>query len=98
MPAVRTTLIQISDLHLNLFSDKAVQAMVKVFVAKEQPDLLIVSGDLANQPVPWQMKRAAKFVRDIHSLCPEKTFLMVIAGNHDFNPFECESGGFDEIR
>ena len=84
MPAVRTTLIQISDLHLNLFSDKAVQAMVKVIVAKEQPDLLIVSGDLANQPVPWQMKRAAKFVRDIHSLCPEKTFLMVIAGNHDF--------------
>ena len=81
MPIVRATLVQISDLHLHLFSDKSVQAMVQFIVSKEKPDLLIVSGDVANQPVPWQMKRAAKFVS---SLCPNDTQLMVIAGNHDF--------------
>ncbi len=58
--------------------------MVKFIVARSKPRLLIVSGDVANQPLPWQMKRAAKFVRDVFGLCPENARLMVISGNHDF--------------
>lgn len=58
--------------------------MVKFIVAREKPNLLVASGDLANQPVPWQMKRAARFVRDVYRLCSEEARLMVISGNHDY--------------
>jgi 3',5'-cyclic AMP phosphodiesterase CpdA len=84
MPTLRATIVQISDLHLHLRSDKSVQSMVKFIIGRERPDVLIVSGDLANQPVPWQMRRAAKFVRDVYSVCSEHAQLMVISGNHDF--------------
>lgn len=58
--------------------------MVKMIAAKQQPDLLIVSGDLVNQPVPWQMRRAARFVEELRDVCPKDTKVIVIPGNHDF--------------
>ena len=57
--------------------------MLKRLLVKFSPDLLIISGDLANQPVPWQMKRAAEFVREIREAC-NPVRVLVIPGNHDF--------------
>lgn len=87
MPTVRATIVQISDLHLTYFSDKSVQSMVKLIVAKERPDVLVVSGDVANQPVPWQMKRAARFVEEVRQVCKPEAPVLVISGNHDFKFF-----------
>lgn len=61
--------------------------MLKSIVRKIGPDVLIVSGDLANQPVPWQMKKAARFIRDIEEECRKgnpKLRTIIIPGNHDF--------------
>ena len=61
--------------------------MLKQVVRNFRPDILIVSGDLANQPVPWQMKKAAKIVRDIQQECANDHPIfrtIVIPGNHDF--------------
>lgn len=61
--------------------------MLKQIVRKMRPDILIVSGDLANQPVPWQMKKAARVVREIEEECAREHPLLktiVFPGNHDF--------------
>lgn len=79
----RVTIAQISDLHINRKVSKATTDMVKQILKKAQPAVLIVSGDLANQPVWWQMRKAAKLVREIEESCsPKRT--IVIPGNHDF--------------
>ena len=65
MPSVRAKIVQISDLHMNRKVKREVAGMLKQIIGKLGPDILIVSGDLANQPVPWQMKKAAKFIREI---------------------------------
>jgi len=82
---IRATIAQISDLHINRKVDPSVITMLKHLLQKitPSPDILIVSGDLANQPVPWQMKKAAELVHDIEKLCKPKCTI-VIPGNHDF--------------
>jgi len=83
MPAKRATIVQISDLHMNRKVDKSIIKMLNSIIVEVNPDILIVSGDLANQPFPWQMKRAARVVREIEqSARPSRT--IVIPGNHDY--------------
>jgi hypothetical protein len=82
-PQKRVTIAQISDLHINRRVDRNVTTMLTRILEKCRPDVLIVSGDLANQPVPWQMKRAAKLLREIVQRCAPKR-VIVIPGNHDF--------------
>lgn len=83
-PAIRATIAHISDLHINRSVDRGVVLdMLESLLAKVKPDVLIVSGDLANQPFPWQMKRAARRVQKIVKACGCKTHV-VIPGNHDY--------------
>lgn len=87
MPSVRAKTVQISDLHMNRKVKSEVAGMLKQIICKLGPDILIASGDLANQPVPWQMKRAAKFIREIEQECKKTHPILrtiVIPGNHDF--------------
>lgn len=87
MPSVRVKIVQISDLHMNRNVRSEVTGMLKQIVCKLSPDILIVSGDVANQPVPWQMKKAARFIREIQKACETNRPLLrtiVIPGNHDF--------------
>ena len=83
MPAVRAKIVQISDLHMNRKVDSQLTGMLQGIIKQYKPDVLVVSGDLANQPVPWQMKKAAKLVRKIKQSCGCQN-VMVLAGNHDF--------------
>lgn len=57
--------------------------MAKGIVVNAAPDVIVISGDLANQPVPWQMKKAAGFVKEIKEQC-KPALTIVIPGNHDF--------------
>jgi hypothetical protein len=83
MPAVRVRIVQISDLHINRKNDDNVIGMLKMILAKARPHVLIISGDLANQPVPWQMKKAARVVRELEASCTPVRVL-VLPGNHDY--------------
>jgi hypothetical protein len=80
----RATIAHISDLHINRKVDTHVLDMLaKVLKTEVKPDVLVISGDLANQPLPWQMKKAAEEVRKLENSCkPIRT--IVIPGNHDF--------------
>jgi hypothetical protein len=78
----RVTIAQISDLHINRKVKPAITDMLKAILQDVRPDVLVVSGDLANQPVPWQMKKAANLVREIWDLC-RPARVIVIPGNHD---------------
>ena len=69
MPTIRAKIVQISDLHMNRNVRRELTDMLKKIVRKISPDILIVSGDLADQPVPWQMKKAANVVRGIEQEC-----------------------------
>lgn len=72
-PEKRVTIAQISDLHINRKVKQPMKDMLKRVLQKIDPDVLIVSGDLANQPVWWQMKKAAKLVTEIQKGCaPER--------------------------
>jgi hypothetical protein len=87
MPSVRAKIVQISDLHMSRRVGDEVTGMLKQIICKLSPDILIVSGDLANQPVPWQMKKAAKFIHEIEQECKKSHPILrtiVIPGNHDF--------------
>jgi len=83
MPDVRVRIAQISDLHINRKSDANILMMLKRILAKVRPHVLIVSGDLANQPVPWQMKKAASIVRELEDCC-KPVRVVVMPGNHDY--------------
>jgi 3',5'-cyclic AMP phosphodiesterase CpdA len=83
MPQVRATLAQISDLHISRKVDPNIVTMLKRLLQNIKPDVLIISGDLANQPVPWQMKKAARLVCEIEKLLNCRSTI-VIPGNHDF--------------
>jgi|SRR5450759_602694 len=83
MPQKRVTIAQISDLHINRRVKQPIKDMLLRVLQKTHPDVLIISGDLANQPVWWQMKKAARLVKDIQDACaPIRT--IVIPGNHDY--------------
>ena len=68
MPQKRVTIAQISDLHINRRVKQPIKDMLLRVLQKTHPDVLIISGDLANQPVWWQMKKAARLVKDIQDL------------------------------
>lgn len=85
MPNLKAKIAQISDLHMNSRVDRNITEMLKRILKAERPDILVVSGDLADQPLPWQMKKAARLVGEIQRECnlgPER--VVVIPGNHDF--------------
>src|SRR6266571_177325 len=83
MSEKRVTIVQISDLHMNRKVKPEIVQMLKHILQQIRPDVLVVSGDLANQPVPWQMKKAAKLIREIWEVCTPAR-VIVIPGNHDF--------------
>lgn len=83
MAEKRATIAHISDLHISRKTSRDVAAMLKRVLKTVDPDILVVSGDLANQPVPWQMRKAAALLKEIVEEC-QPGRVIVIPGNHDF--------------
>ncbi len=88
MPNTPIHLIQITDLHLcetpgdilrsGVNTDEALKALLKQIIArKPQPDLLVATGDLAQQPVAAVYERLQRYFSTLN--CPVYT----LCGNHD---------------
>ncbi len=77
---MRERIIQMSDIH---FGEKNFSVDLKknllVQVEDENPDLVIVSGDLTNNGFSHEYEQAAEFVDELRSIT--KTY--IIPGNHD---------------
>ncbi len=85
MEAMRARIAHISDLHFGVGVEETTLAMLRQILLDQAPDVLIVSGDQAHQPFPWQMRKAAKFLEDLTRDLPWRVpRVVVIPGNHDY--------------
>jgi 3',5'-cyclic AMP phosphodiesterase CpdA len=76
-PSVR--ILHVSDLH---FGKPAVPAQIdaiEAFIAREQPDVVAISGDLSQRARAGEFQRAAAFIRDARRVSE----VIVVPGNHD---------------
>ena len=85
-----TRLLHLTDLHFGLHH-AALVLPLRAAILENQPDLVVVSGDLTQRALAGQFRAAMAFLRDLG------VAFMVIPGNHDlpaynpiarvFNPF-----------
>lgn len=85
MADVRARIAHISDLHFGAGLEPTTLAMLRQILVETAPDVLVVSGDLADQPRPGLMKEASRFLTALCSTLqlPQER-LVVIPGNHDY--------------
>jgi 3',5'-cyclic AMP phosphodiesterase CpdA len=75
--ALPVRLLHISDLHAGSVEESAVERSLEPFVERHQPELVVVTGDLAHRGRRSEHERAAAFLRGLGRP------LFVIPGNHD---------------
>ena len=69
--------VQVSDPHWGSRADPALESHVRDLVARVEPEVIIVTGDLTHRNLAAQHDHVAEYLR---SLGPE---LLVVPGNHD---------------
>ncbi len=85
MPNVRATVVHISDLHFGGNINDGLVRQLKQLLNGIAPDFLAVTGDLAENPFPWSMRRAAQYLAEIADECRlTSDRVLVIPGNHDY--------------
>ena len=70
-------LLHISDLHAGSVEETAIERSLEPLVERVQPELIVVTGDLAHRGRRREHERAAAFLRGLGRP------LLVIPGNHD---------------
>jgi 3',5'-cyclic AMP phosphodiesterase CpdA len=75
--ALPVRVLHISDLHAGSVEETAVEGSLEPLVERVQPELIVVSGDLAHRGRRGEHERAAAFLRGLERP------LLVIPGNHD---------------
>ena len=81
----RARIVQISDLHINAWGERSVLNQLKNLVHSLSPDLLIVSGDLVNHPIPRAMRRASRLIAELRARDSGPAIpALVLPGNHDY--------------
>lgn len=95
MSNLRATILHISDLHFGRrfffkqINEDIVRTLESLATTKKiTPDFLIVSGDVAEHPSPFAMRKAYDFICKLAkaaNIAPENA--MVIPGNHDYKRF-----------
>ncbi|HEY6292133.1 MAG TPA: metallophosphoesterase [Terriglobia bacterium] len=92
MATPRVKIAHLSDLHFGLSRspllrkvfDKRVLDSFADHIVIQNPQLIIASGDLANNPTSWQLRQACQFLERLCRNCRlSKDRLVVIPGNHD---------------
>src|SRR5215813_8997170 len=80
-------MIHITDLHVGRQFNEAIWQDFSNVCVRLKPDLLIVSGDLVDNPFRWRLQRASE---KLHQLCGRvasdggnRCRLIVVPGNHD---------------
>ncbi len=86
---VGRTLVQISDLHIGPRVDEAFMVKALKEVARLDPDLVVITGDLVHYLSPSDADQAA---RVLENLAPGRLGTLAILGNHDYG-----AGWEDEI-
>ncbi|MEO8278309.1 MAG: metallophosphoesterase [Ideonella sp.] len=76
-----TLILQISDTHFGTERPPVVEALVEL-VARQKPDVLILSGDITQRARPEQFQVARKFVDRL-----QISRVLTIPGNHDISLF-----------
>ena len=75
--ALPVRLLHISDLHAGSVEETAIERSLEPLVERAQPELIVVTGDLAHRGRRREHERAAAFLRGLGRP------LLVIPGNHD---------------
>jgi 3',5'-cyclic AMP phosphodiesterase CpdA len=85
MPKPRATIVHISDLHFGGDINHGLLPQLKSLIKSQTPNFLVVSGDVNENPSPFSMKQACKYLDEVCMECnlkPEQ--VLVIPGNHDY--------------
>ena len=72
-----TRILHFSDLHFGARDDASLHEAIRAFVGREQPELIVATGDLTHRGRPAQHDRAAAF---LNGLGPP---VVAVPGNHD---------------
>lgn len=86
-PSSRVRILHISDLHFGGHADhrlwNQLVETVKGLRAEREIDLVIISGDLAENPSMRAMRKAASEVKNLRAALADNTPCFIIPGNHD---------------
>ncbi|HZP00715.1 MAG TPA: metallophosphoesterase [Terriglobia bacterium] len=84
---VLSTIVHLSDIHFGPSFDIHLGEMLLSVIPQLEPDIILVTGDLADSPRPRWLRNAAEFLRDMLQACEKisrrQPTLLVIPGNHD---------------
>jgi 3',5'-cyclic AMP phosphodiesterase CpdA len=77
-----TKIIHLSDIHLGNQFDLATWSAVRKVLKDERPHIIVVSGDLVDDPIPEQLLLAKCELRKL-ALDANNAHLCIVPGNHD---------------
>lgn len=94
-----TVIVHLSDLHAGNPFDENLAHQLLDEIPRYEPHVIIVSGDLADQPRPRWLRMAARFLHDLRDRCQQsptgrRPALLVVPGNHDVKIYGNVSAGF----
>ena len=76
-------LIQLSDLHIggNYFRQEIFDTIVYEVKNKLKPDVILITGDLTDEGLISQFRRASTEIKKLTDACPN---VIILPGNHDY--------------
>jgi Icc protein len=76
-------LVQLSDLHIGgaYFKQEIFDTIVNEVNNKPKPDVILITGDLTDEGLSSQFKRASIEIKRLTDACPN---MIVLPGNHDY--------------
>ena len=84
---VLATIVHLSDLHFGKVFDSSLGRLLLAYIPPLHPDVVIVSGDLADNPRPRWVRGAARYLDRLLEQCRKpdgkRPDLVVVPGNHD---------------
>jgi 3',5'-cyclic AMP phosphodiesterase CpdA len=95
---ILATIVHLSDIHFGKPYDSQLGALLLDSIPQHRPDVIVVSGDLADNPRPRWMRAAAGFMEKLRKACKDKSgkepSLIFVPGNHDYKLLGNISLGF----
>jgi hypothetical protein len=76
-------LAHISDIHFGPEFNVETWRNVRKHIEEFDPEILVVSGDLVDHPLPFRLLAVKSELEDLCTRCPSKPQLFVVPGNHD---------------